>query len=131
MNRFKLGQMASKSRSPAAVASGVADRLARIEAAVDPDDAQWIRSLAEAIDRRGQRDAAIRSAAALVPGSSVSRKAKSLEQELRRYLGGAWLRERHLPPADASPLRRELHRIARLTGGDGLGWRRLVEIIEA
>ena len=131
MNRFKLGQVASKSRSPSAVASGVAGRLARIESVVNPDDAQWIRSLAEAADRRGQRDAAIRSAAALVAGSSVSGRAKSLERELRRYLAGAWLRERHLPPADASPLRRELLRIARCNGGDTIGWRRLVEIIEA
>jgi hypothetical protein len=49
------------------------------------------------------------------------------EHEPLRSLSTAW----PSPPADASPLRKELHRIGPLTGGDGLSWRRLVEIIEA
>jgi hypothetical protein len=121
-----------KSGGQVAMGQGKSAALARIEAVADPDDAQWVRSLVEAIDPKGQRDAAIREAAALLGGSAPSAKAKELAMELQRYLSTAWLRERDLssPPADASPLRRELHRIARLMDGSGLGWRRLVEIIE-
>ena len=110
-----------------------ADTIASIAIAAGPDVADWVRGLAEIVDRKGERDAAVRRAAALVPGSSVSGKAKTLEGALRGYLSTAWPRERHLLslPPGASQLRRELHRIARLTGGDGLAWRRLVEIIEA
>jgi hypothetical protein len=122
-----------KNTGQVAMGQGKSAALARIEAVADPDDAQWVRSLVEAIDPKGQRDEAIRAAAALIGGSAPSAKAKALAMELQRYISTAWFRERHLAssPADASPLRRELHRIARLTGGDGLGWRRLVEIIEA
>ena len=76
---------------------------------------------------RGQRDAAIRRSAALLGQVAPSARTKALEGELLRCLSIAWLS----PPADASPLRKELHRIGPLTGGDGLSWRRLVEIIEA
>ena len=109
------------------------DTIAAITVEMGPDVADWVRGLAEAVDRKGERDRAIRRAAALMSGSSVSGMAKSVEAELRRYIGGAWPRERHLLslPPGASQLRIELHRIARLTGGDGLAWRRLVEIIEA
>jgi hypothetical protein len=121
-----------KNTGQVTTAQGKSAALARIEAVADPDDAQWVRSLVEAIDPKGQRDEAIRRAAALIGGSAPSARAKQLAMELQRYLTIGWLRERHLAssPADASPLHRELHRIARLTGGDGLGWRRLLAIIE-
>jgi hypothetical protein len=88
--------------------------------------------LCERVDPRGQRDAAVRAAAALVRQSSVSPTAKALESELRSYLSRAWPRERDLaaPEPDCSALRRQLWRIAKLTDGDGLGWRRILELIE-
>jgi hypothetical protein len=91
-----------------------------------------VRSLAEAVDPRGQRDEAVRRAAALIGHAAPSARAKALASELQRYASGRWLHERVLPsPVDASPLRRELHRILRCNGGDTIGWRRLLEIVEA
>jgi hypothetical protein len=109
------------------------ERVDAIIASLAPRDAALVHAF---IDRRrhlAQKDEAIRSAATLVAGSSISGKAKSLEGELRRYLGGPWSRERHVAslPVGASPLRRELHRIAHLTGGDGMSWRRILQAIEA
>jgi hypothetical protein len=88
--------------------------------------------LCELVDPRGQRDAAIRAAAALVRRDYVSATAKALERELRSYLMNAWPRERDNagPSADCSALRKHLFTIARLTDGDGLAWRRILELIE-
>jgi len=95
-------------------------------------DAAWARSLAEQLDPRGQRDAAIRAAARLVAETSTHATARRLESELRRYLAAAWLRERDFatPNAAASPLRVELRRIAKLTDGEGVGWRTITDVID-
>jgi hypothetical protein len=132
---IKCGPMTAQRKSRPATPRAPAEggRLARIEAALDAADAAWVRGLVEAIDPRGQRDEAIRSAAALLGPAAPSARAKAVEAELRRYLGSGWLRERQLPspPVGASGIREQLFYIARLTAGDGLGWRRLVKIIEA
>jgi hypothetical protein len=101
-------------------------------AVASPAAAAWTRSLAEFRDPRGQRDAAIRAAAALLRQPAISATAKAIEAELRRYLTTVWPRESNLasPPTDASALRRELWRIAKLTDGEGLGWRRILDLIE-
>ena len=93
----------------------------------------WVRGLLEQLDPRGQRDAAIRSAAALLGPAAPSARAKQLAKELERYCSTVWLRERALPcpPPGVSGLRRELFYIARLTAGAGLSWRQLARIIEA
>ena len=121
-----------KSRPFALASPDGGGRLARIEAALGADGARWVRSLVEAINPRGQRDAAIRRAAALLGPAAPSARAKQLAMELQRYVSGAWARERALPcpPPSASALRKELFIVARLTGGDGLSWRRLLAIIE-
>ena len=107
-------------------------RLGAISQA-SPEDAEWIRSLCERLNPRGQRDAAIMAAAALLPRTAVSAKAKALEEHIRRYLSSAWPREAALPslPPVASPLRLELHRIARLTDGQGLSWRQILRFSAA
>ncbi|RBP08523.1 hypothetical protein DFR50_1254 [Roseiarcus fermentans] len=111
--------------------------IALIAFNVSPAAADWVRNLAEHRDPRGARAAAIRAAAALVRQPAPSATAKALGHEIRRYLAGAWLRvDRELadralsPPPDSSSLRLELFRIARLTDGQGLAWRRILEIIE-
>ncbi len=95
--------------------------------------ASRFRQWAEKIDPRGQRDAAIRAVAELLRESSVSATAKAVEAELRRYLAGAWQRSDHdltAPPPGSTALRQNLWRIAKLNGGDGLSWRRILEIID-
>jgi len=91
-----------------------------------------VRSWAEQVDPRGQRNAAIRAVAGLLAQSSVSATAKAIESELGAYLTRTWPRERDLasPAPAASALRQNLWRIAKLTDGDGLGWRRILDIIE-
>jgi hypothetical protein len=112
--------------------AGESARLARIEASLSAEDAALVRSLAEAVDPRGQRDEAVRRAAALIGHAAPSARAKALASELQRYASGRWPHERVLPsPVDASPLRRDLHRILHCNGGDTIGWRRLLEIVEA
>jgi hypothetical protein len=109
------------------------DRLAAIEAKLDADDVAWIRSMAEQLDRRGQRDEALRAAFDMIAGSAPSTRAKALQAEVRSYLTGAWLRgDRDLasPPSGASALRQSLWRFVRLNGGDGLGWRQILRIVE-
>lgn len=84
-----------------------------------------------AADPRAARNAALRAAARLPPASTVSAKAERLAAELDRYLSVVWPRERGLDalPPTASPLRVELHRIARLTNGAGLRQRRIFDIL--
>lgn len=117
---------------PAGDVHDTESRLAAIGFGVGTAEAEWVRGLCELIDPRGQRNAAIRAAAALVRQGSVSATAKALERELRSYLMNAWPRERDNagPSADCSALRRHLFHIARLTDGDGLGWRWILELIE-
>lgn len=103
-----------------------------------PVEAAWVRDLIERADRRGARNVAIRAAAALMPPSSISVTAKALESALRNYLRTTWLNGdrdlagRGLPaPDEWSALRRELYRIAKLTDGEGRGWRQILRVIEA
>ncbi len=82
--------------------------------------------------RRIARDAAIVAAAAVMSGTSVSGRAKELENKLIRYISGDWQRresELAEPPAEATDLRKNLWRIVKLNDG-GLGWRRILQIIE-
>jgi len=94
-----------------------------------PDIGLWVRA---ALDPRGARDRAVRSAAALLAQPSRSAAAKELEAQLGRYLANVWPRDRQkpAPPASASPLRRELWRIAYLTDGEGLRFRTIFDLIE-
>jgi hypothetical protein len=91
-----------------------------------PKIAAWVRGMAEQVDQRGQRDAAIRAAIALLllrPELKITPACNELSRGLDRYVtSSAWLEhERHVPilPQGVSELRRLLHRIARLSGGDG------------
>ncbi len=117
---------------PANANHSTESRLAAIGAGVGTAEEEWVRGLVEQVDRRGQRDAAVRAAAALVDQGAISTVAKSLESELRGYLSRAWPRERDRggPDPDCSALRRQLFRIGKLTDGAGLGWRRILDLIE-
>ncbi len=125
--------MARRKPRSVPLAADDGDRLARIAAAVGEEDGAWIRSLASASARRGERDCAIRRAASFLPAASVSGKAKSLAHELQHYCATGWTRERDRasPPPDASGLRRELFTVARLTNGGSLAWRRILQVLEA
>ncbi|PWB89893.1 hypothetical protein C5688_13720 [Methylocystis sp. MitZ-2018] len=97
--------------------------------------AEAYRALAEFYDDEArrlearEREDAIIDALKLYEGALTSR-VKQLETDLDRYLGAAWLRERGRgsPPAEASPKRRALHRIARSRDGEGLRFRRMFDI---
>lgn len=82
--------------------------------------------------QRDRRDVAIRQAAAILRQSSPSGTAKEIECELRRFLTSGWPRQRDLigPPPGSSALRQNLWWIAKLTNGEGLGWARILQIIE-
>ena len=98
-----------------------------------PNEARWVRDMAEKLEPRERRDAAIRAAAQAIRCTSISATAKALAAHLQRYIAGPWADGEALlaaPAPDASALRRNLWRIARLTDGSGLGWRRILEIIE-
>ena len=112
--------------------STIESRLAAIAATLGADYEEWVRELCERLDRRGQRNAAVRAAAALVREDSPSATAKALEIELRSYLSRAWPRESGpvAPEPDCSALRRNLWRIGKLTDGAGLGWRTILDLIE-
>ena len=93
---------------------------------------EWARELCERVDRRGQRNAAVRAAAALLRQDNPSATAKTVESELRGYLSRAWPRERDFasPEPGCSALRQALWRVGKLTAGAGLGWRTILDLIE-
>ena len=132
--KSKMGQM--NDRRPPPRRDPLASTESRLEAISRGSllDGQWVRRMVEREDPRGQRNAAIRAAAALLLENSKSATAKRLAYELSRYLAnGAWLRaERNLEnePANASPLRVQLWRIAKLTNGEGVSWRLIFDLIE-
>ena len=104
-----------------------------------PDHADFLSAVFDALDAPGarrrrieRRDAAITEAARLLRQSSVSGTAKAVDDELRKFLANVWPRQRDLvtPSPGSSPLRAALWQIARETDGDGLGWRRILEILE-
>jgi hypothetical protein len=108
--------------------------LAEIATKVSPEIAEIVRAQAEVIAPKFQRDEAIRAAVALWPEMKPTPAARRLASELDRYLSSGWRHEKYQPTLSdgASDLRRLLHRIARLTGGDGsIGWRQIVNILSA
>ncbi len=124
---------AASSSAPWPASHSTESYLAAIAVGVGLEAAEWARGMAERVDPRGQRDAAIRSAAAVMDGGSISGRAKELDRALIRYIAGDWRRGENAldaPPARATELRRDLWRIVKLHGGGGLGWRRILEIIE-
>ena len=107
-------------------------RLAAIGFGAGADFEEWARELCERVDRRGQRNAAVRAAAALLRQDNPSATAKTVESELRGYLSRAWPRERDFasPEPGCSALRQALWRVGKLTAGAGLGWRTILDLIE-
>ena len=100
---------------------------------VSPAAGEWARRMAEHVDPRGQRDAAIRAAAAIIRQPAISATAKKLEAELGRYLIGFWHRgDRDCSAASPewSELRMQLFLIVNLNDGEGLGWRQILRVIE-
>jgi hypothetical protein len=99
-----------------------------------PEDAAWVRSLCEYRDPDGARNDALAAALALWPDLKLTPACDKLAAALDCYItGGAWLkRERHLSTlSGASELRQLLHRIARLTGGDGsIGARQIFNLMK-
>jgi hypothetical protein len=102
-----------------------------------PEDAEWVRGLCERVDPRGQRDAAIRAAGAILRQTSISGTAKEIEKDVRAYLANEWERtdyDRAEARIGAHPawsvLRRHRFCIAKLTKGHGLDWRQILRIIE-
>lgn len=79
-----------------------------------------------------QRDAAIRDALENYYEGSPSGRSKALAADLKTYLGGGYMRERHLTELDtsASLKRRALHRIASFGCGHELGWRQILNVCE-
>ncbi len=108
-------------------------RLDAVLAQLDPADAELLerhlrQASANAI-RRARRDMAIRAAAQSYAEQSPTRRALSLERDLRRYTASGWRRDRdHGPPAQ--PHARRLYAILLNNGGCPLHWRRLHDIAE-
>jgi hypothetical protein len=83
------------------------------------------------LQRRDERDAAIRAAQSLYAEGMPYRAAKKLHRDLRDYLSRCWPREKEveaLPPGVAAR-RSTLHRIAHLSRGKELCWRRIYDIL--
>ena len=83
------------------------------------------------LQRRDERDAAIRAAQSLYGDGMPYRAAKKLHRDLRDYLSRCWPREKEveaLPPGVAVR-RSTLHRIAHLSRGKELCWRRIYDIL--
>jgi len=77
-----------------------------------------------------RRRVAVRTVLNLYEGAPT-RRAKTLERQYRKYLAGAWPRERDLdllPEPRWSSERVLLHRLAKLSGGASLGWRTIYNI---
>jgi hypothetical protein len=113
-------------------------RLAAIGRVI-PDEAEFLSRVADELDPPGarrrrieRRNAAIVEAAGLLRKVSMSGTAKAVDDELRKFLANVWPRQRNLitPPAELTAVRAALWQIARETDGDGLGWRRILEILE-
>jgi hypothetical protein len=87
--------------------------------------------------RLALRDAAVREAIGRWPELKITPACERLSDELDRYVtSSAWLEhDRHMPnlPQNVTePRRRLLHRIARLTGGDGsLGARQIFNLMKS
>jgi hypothetical protein len=80
--------------------------------------------------RRDLRDGLIRELAALHTGAT-SAVAKTVADDLARYISGPWLREREAGPSEtASAQRRLLFRIAQANLGASLSWRQVLNVIE-
>jgi hypothetical protein len=76
------------------------------------------------------RDRAVKRALDCYAGLALSRAAKQLEIDLRRYREIGWQRESALIelPAATSELRRAWHQILRLNGGRSLSWSQILRI---
>ncbi len=115
--------------SSASFAVGFSDLMRRLS---DADYATVVKALTDPTQRYlpiDLRDQAIRDLDALFSGSPSGR-AKAMADELRAYVGGAWLRERESrPPTGASQRRQLMFRIVQAGGGLGLSWRRILDIL--
>lgn len=101
-----------------AIAAELRTALARIEAE---------RAAVAEVERKN----AIIDAIQLFDGD-ITTRAKALETELSSYLGNAWRRERAIEnlPANSTPKRRAMHRIARSRNGKCLKFRRIFDIVK-
>jgi len=99
------------------------ESLAEVAAGLDPAAAHFRRVKA--------RNEVTREAARLMKRASVSGTAKFLADRLGWFIAKVLPRERDQAAPPAGSAERELlRRIARLNDGEGLGWRRILQIIE-
>ena len=107
-------------------------RLERIAAALQADDAEWLRTLLEpgARSRLDRRDYAVRELLLLFRPLPCTIAARRLAHALDRYLTTAWRAEKASSalPDDTDPQHRLLHSIARENAGRSLSWRQIVNL---
>lgn len=106
-------------------------RLERLLARVGTDDALWLSRQLEEPWRAARRRLEARAEAlrasrpVIAPGLRPRPAAEVIAVELGRYISSSWREQRHLTelPMEAFERHRVLHRVAVLTGGEGLAWR--------
>ena len=111
--------------------STIESRLAAIAATLGADYEEWVRELCERLDRRGQRNAAVRAAAALVREDSRARPRKRSKSNCA-VISPAPGRARAAPSRRSRTVRPSVE----TSGGSanrrraGLGWRTILDLIE-
>lgn len=112
-------------------------RLDAVLAVLPPADALWLSRQLEqpwqvARRRLEARTQALRAAwPVLAPDQPVTPAARTIAQDLNRYLVSAWGEQQHHADLLAAAFERHrvLHRIATLTDGQPLGWRTVFEAL--